>query len=178
MSEFPCPRCGVSRASLTSPCDRCDWALDEASPTATDAVVANKVMLSEASATPLLMLLFAWLFTLLLALLNTLQEGYPLIGGGGWFLTLIAGISQLPGLAFAIWRWKTRSVAALPFLYGAFVVATTGMLAYVSYVAGGKADDIHTAAHLHVIAFPVLHSVFAGLVYLVCSVVSMLLNRS
>jgi hypothetical protein len=114
------------------------------------------------------------LLTEVFATINTIEEDYPL--DEGTFLILIAGVSQLPGLLIALWRWKKNSVAAIPMLFGAYIIALTGAAAYAAYAFDGQADSINSAAHLHVIAFPVLHCIFAVVVYLACGIVSGVLS--
>ncbi len=111
------------------------------------------------------------LLTEAFALINALDEELP-----SWTFTLlviaIAGVSQLPGLLIAYWRWKTRSVAAVPLLVGAYGIAVTGGMAYAAYALNGKADSLNSAAQMHVIAFPVLHCILAVLIYAACGAVS------
>ncbi|MFT5524289.1 MAG: hypothetical protein ACI9G1_004563 [Pirellulaceae bacterium] len=105
-----------------------------------------------------------------------MEEGHALAGGGA-LLILIASISQLPGLLIAYWRWKKNSVAALPMLFGAYAVASTGTVIYGVYAFDGQADSINSAAHMHVIAFPILHCLLATAIYLPCGIISAVLSR-
>ena len=126
---------------------------------------------STASPVPLVILICALLLTEVFATINTIEEGHS-TAEGGFFLILIAGASQLPGLLFALWRWKWKSVAAIPMLCGAFVIAVTGTAVFAIYAFnGGPADSIDSAAHVHVIFFPVIHSIFAMMVYLAFGIV-------
>lgn len=124
----------------------------------------------------LVILAGALLLTLVFATINTIEEEHSLIDGGA-FLILFAGVSQLPGIFIALWRWKRNSVSAFPMLYGAYLIALTGSAVYAVYAFnGGPADSINSASHLHVIFFPVLHCIFAVMVYLACGIVSAALS--
>ncbi len=117
----------------------------------------------------------ALLFTAIFATKNTLEEGHE-IAGGGLLLIAIACVSQLPGLAIGLWRWKTRSGASLCVLAGAYAIAITGLLVFTLYAFDGKADSLNSAAHMHVIMFPILHCVFAFLVYGVTGTIAIILS--
>ena len=47
----------------------------------------------------------------------------------------------------------TRSV----FIVLAYIVCGTAMFAYFYYAINGKADSLHSAAHVHVVIFPFFH---------------------
>ena len=64
--------------------------------------------------------------------------------------------SVLAVAAFAIiCHWRRR--IDVSFCVAAYLVGSTGLLAYVFYALNGKADSLHSAAHVHVIAFPMLY---------------------
>lgn len=124
----------------------------------------------------LVILACALLLTLVFATINTIEEEHPLAEGGA-ILILIACVSQLPGLLVALWRWKRNSVSAIPMLFGAYLIALTGSAVYAVYAFnGGPADSLNSAAHMHVIFFPVLHCIFAAVVYLACGILSAVLS--
>ncbi len=167
MTQFPCPSCGAARASLTADCPACAWRVPPAR-------TVRDLPPPAASPISLIVLLGALLWTLACATLNTVEEGYPLLSFVGSGLILLAGLSQVPGILIAVWHWKTRAGAAVPLLCGAWIIAFTGAAVYAKYASDGRADSLNSAAHLHVIAFPVFHGLFALLVYLLCGLVAVL----
>ncbi len=48
-----------------------------------------------------------------------------------------------------------------PFGVVAYVSTGLGTLAYLYYALNGKADSMHSAAHMHVVMFPLLHGFLA-----------------
>jgi hypothetical protein len=112
-----------------------------------------------------------FLFTEVFAIINAIEEAMPSLVFT-LFFTGIAGISQLPGLLIARWRWKTRSPVAIPMELEAYVIAMTGCGAYAVYAFDGRADSLNSSAHLHAIAFPLAHAVLAVVVYIACAIVS------
>lgn len=151
-----------------SPCEACGWKVE---PARTEKVV--RVTQSHPAA--LFILGGAFLLTLLFAFINTWEEEIPMLSQGGILLVLLAGLSQIPGVLLAFMRYKNNSTAMLPPLVAAFLIAGSGVLAYCGYALNGKADSIDTAAHLHVVAFPIMHCVFAFAVYLLSGIASMLI---
>lgn len=117
-------------------------------------------------------LLAAWLLTELFAAKNSVDEGYALLTWSGMVVIIIAGLSQMPGVLIAVRYRNSQSVAILPLLVGSYVIAVTGWGVYAKYAFDGRADSINSAAHLHVVVFPVLHCVFALVVYVTCGLVS------
>lgn len=109
--------------------------------------------------------------TVLFAIVNSIQEELPSMGFA-IFVTLLAGLSQFPGILVAYVRWRRQSNTTAPFLFAAYAVATTGTLAYGYHAFNGKADSLNTAAHMHVIMFSILHCVLAMILYLVAGIMA------
>ena len=124
----------------------------------------------------LVMLVCALLLTEVFATINTIDEAYGFGRAEIVFTILIAGISQLPGLFIAFWRWKRNSVAAIPFLWGAYIIALTGSAVYAKYAFDGTADLMKASGHMHFIGVPILHCVFAVVIYAACAIVSLVLT--
>ncbi|MFK7821636.1 MAG: hypothetical protein AB8G99_23185 [Planctomycetaceae bacterium] len=114
-----------------------------------------------------------WLFavaltlTLVFAMKNALEEGFPWVSKETAFVVLFAGASQLPGLFVGYLRWKKTSRAIIPMLIVAYFVALTGLLTYMKFAFDGRADSINSAAHMHVFAFPIMHCILAACLYVV-----------
>lgn len=170
MPQNPCPQCSADRAGLESACTACGWVPSGPEPIPNPYANFSAGGETPPKATSLIILGIALLLTELFAAINTMQEGYPL-AKGGLFLITIAGLSQLPGIAIAFWRWKWQSRFAIPLLWGAYAIAFTGTGIYATYAMSIEpADSMNSAAHMHVIAFPVLHCMLALLVYLICGI--------
>lgn len=123
----------------------------------------------------LVILAILFLLTEVFALINAIEEAMP-SEVFTLFFTAIAGITQLPGLFIARSRWKTRTTATIPMEVGAYVIALTGCGVYAVYAFDGKADSLNTSGHLHVIAFPMAHGMLTVLVYIMCGVVSRIID--
>ena len=107
---------------------------------------------------------FAFLATLLFALVNSVGEQLPTLSftlGA----TIAAVISQLPGIIVGFLSSRGISKVTAALLIPAYFIAATGLLAYLVYAFNGKADSLNSAAHMHVIMFPILHCVVAGVAY-------------
>ena len=129
-----------------------------------------------ASPASLVILVCALLLTEVFATINTIDEAYGFRKADTIFIILIAGVSQLPGLFIAFWRWKKNSVAAIPLLFGAYIIALTGSAVYAKYAFDGTADLMKASGHMHFIGVPILHCVFAVVIYVACGIVSMALT--
>lgn len=81
--------------------------------------------------------------------------------------TVAAVASQTPGLVLGWFCRGSSSWYARLMLIPAYCVAITGVLAYTVYAFNGRADSTHSAAHMHVIVFPVMHCILAALGYVV-----------
>lgn len=112
------------------------------------------------------------LLTFLFALKNSLEEGFPFYTKEMAMVVGLAGLSQLPGILIALWRWKKEPRATMPLLLVAYFVAFTGWLAYFNFAFNGQADSINSAAHMHVFAFPILHCVIAVVLYAIAAVIA------
>ena len=110
-----------------------------------------------------LLLPFAFVLTLALGAFNAINEQ------NGMRLTVIGSlgsvVSQIPGLMIAYVFYRRRSTSSRLFLFAAYFVALTGLAAYLNYATNGKADSLNSAAHMHIIMFPILHCFLAFIVY-------------
>jgi hypothetical protein len=101
--------------------------------------------------------------TLLLATKNAIDEQ------NNTRLTLIAisfsVVSQLPGIVFGYLRLARPTFRCRMMLVPAYFMALTGCAAYFGYAVNGKADSLNSAAHLHIVFFPMLHCFFGLLLY-------------
>ena len=103
--------------------------------------------------------------TLIFALVNAIGEEYQSFQA---ILTAtgIAALSQIPGLIVGSLSIRSRSSILKMLLVPAYLIAATGVMAYLFYAVNGKADSLESSAHMHVILFPVLHCVMAFLAYI------------
>lgn len=114
----------------------------------------------------LAVLVFLLLLTEILATVNTMQEGAGWRSSGGVLFILIAGISQLPGVLVGIWRWRSSSRSVLPMLFVAYLIAITGVAMYAIAASQTQpSDSMNNAVHMHVIFLPLLHCLFALVLY-------------
>ena len=114
-------------------------------------------------------LAFIFLFTLILALINSIGEQLPSISFA-LVVTLASVISQLPGIIVGFFSTRRNARTTIVFLFPAYFIAATGMLAYLAYAFNGKADSLNSAAHMHVIMFPMLHCFIAVVSYILAAV--------
>lgn len=126
----------------------------------------------------LLLLTFFFFLTVVLAFINLVQEGagYEL-GPAEIFANLMisgfSGLSQLPGLAIAGWRWKGSPNLFLPLLVAAYLVALTAAGEFFNFVLQTEpSDSVNSAAHMHIFLFPILHLVLSTVVYVLASVLT------
>ena len=102
--------------------------------------------------------------TFILAAINGFEEELPI---RFFALATCASVaSQFPGLILALLQRRRATVSQAILLVGAYLVAITGTLAYAVYATNGKPDSLNSAAHMHVIAFPVFHFAMTTFVYL------------
>lgn len=116
--------------------------------------------------------------TIILAFINLVQEdaGSEVTGAGVFINMMLAGfsgLSQMPGLGVAIWRWKGSSNLLLPLLVAAYVIALTGLVPFVIFHQTEPSDSVNSAAHMHVILFPIVHSVFGAVIYTVALLITL-----
>jgi hypothetical protein len=117
----------------------------------------------------LILLAIAFAFTILFAAKNAVEEQ---LGSTSFVckVVLAAVISQIPGMLIALTRTRTSGFWVRGLLVPAYMIAVTGVCAYAVYAFNGKADSLNSAAHMHVIFFPVMHCVFGVLAYLLTTV--------
>ena len=120
-----------------------------------------------------LLLPLLFVITLALGTFNAIDEE------NGLRLTVIGAlgsiVSQIPGLMIAFVAYRRRSVASAILLFAAYIVALTGLVAYLNYATNGKADSLNSAAQMHVVMFPILHCFLAFIVYCAAGLVRPLL---
>lgn len=112
---------------------------------------------------PLVCLAAALLVTLVFAAINAAEEELP--SRFAIQVTLAAGISQLPGLILAVAALFSSKSGLRWLLFPAYFVAVTGLSMYTIYAFNGKVDAQDSAAHMHVIMFPIMHCFIAGFAY-------------
>lgn len=133
------------------------------SPTSTEGVLAKPR--GARNLLHIVVLGFVFLLTLIFALVNSVGEQLPSLSFT-LGVTVAATISQVPGILVGFLSSRATSRTITAFLFPAYLVAATGMLAYLNYAFNGKADSLDSAAHMHVIMFPILHCTIAVVAYL------------
>jgi uncharacterized protein with PQ loop repeat len=96
------------------------------------------------------------LLTLCLASFNSYEEG---VSGFVFFFVTVIGVvvgSVICLLAYAQAN-KSLGEKSTAYLIAAYASAIFGLLAYLHYATNGKSDSLDSAAHMHIIAFPILH---------------------
>ena len=113
---------------------------------------------------PLILLGLACVLTLLFASINAWEEE---IRGRAFAMVVgLSIVSQLPGLGIAqLFRLSPKSYTGV-LLVGAYLIAATSLAVYTIYAFNGKSDSMNSAAHMHVIFFPIFHLVLSVFVYL------------
>jgi len=109
-----------------------------------------------------------FLVTLVFAAVNAIEESPQL--NFVLLATVGAVASQIPGLILGWYRCRSSFWYARLMLIPAYCVAITGVLVYAIYAFNGRADSLNSAAHMHVIFFPVMHCILAAVGYLVFAV--------
>ena len=96
--------------------------------------------------------------TFIFAWINSTEEELPT--AIFFTQTVIGAIGSGVGatLVFLIVSKMRRSIDYV-FCTIAYGSSFFGMMAYALYAYSGKADSLHSAAHMHVIFFPILHGV-------------------
>jgi len=124
----------------------------------------------------LCVLLLVLLTTVVLGTINVFQEdsnegarpGVSSIIMTNLIIGLLGGLSQVPGLLIAGWRWKSETHSMLPMLVVAYVIGITGVLGFAVFVSQtSPSDSMNSAAHMHIFFFPMLHCIFAAILYAV-----------
>lgn len=95
------------------------------------------------------------IFTLICSAYNSYEEELPslLFYFGTVFGAIASGI--ISSTIFVLISKRTRRTN-YPFCIVAYASTGLGTLAYLYYALNGKADSLHSAAHVHVFAFPML----------------------
>ncbi|WP_440906391.1 hypothetical protein ACMZOO_18630 (plasmid) [Catenovulum sp. SX2] len=57
-----------------------------------------------------------------------------------------------------------------PYCVTAYASALFGFIGFVYYASNGKADSLESAAHMHVIVFPILHTMLAILLFVAATI--------
>jgi len=126
-----------------------------------------------------LLVLFSW--TVLMAFINSVQEGSESPGGlelaSILFCVILAGfsgLSQVPGLVIGMWRWKGSRNSVLPMLLASYIIALTGVAGFTAFALQTEpSDSMNSAAHMHIFMFPLLHFVFSLIIYFVAFLLTM-----
>ena len=110
------------------------------------------------------------------AAFNSFEEQLP---GLGFYTSTVFGAVAAP--LFAVWvvyllRHKPLFTQGV-FVGVAYVVCVTALLSYTNYALNGKADSLHSAAHMHVIMFPIFHGLVTIIVMLIGLLIASLVNR-
>jgi len=103
----------------------------------------------------LVILLVINIATLVFAWVNNIEEELP---DTVFFLETVAGAITPGIIAAAIFLVVSRFRRRIDYIFGfvAYVISLFGMIVYAIYASNGKADSLNTAAHMHVIMFPML----------------------
>jgi len=142
-------------------------------------VVGNPAVSRRPLSFCLLLLLFT--STVVMAIINLIQEASG-SGASQTVSSLVAtcmiagfsGLSQVPGLVIAGWRWKGSSNSLLPMLFAAYIIALTGVGAFTVFVSQTEpSDSMNSAAHMHIFFFPVIHLVLSTVLYFIASLFTM-----
>jgi len=114
--------------------------------------------------------------TLMFATRDLIEENSPFFSGGSVLVLFLAVLSQLPGLAVSKWRFDGHRSAFHPMMLAAYAVAATGTAAWCKYAFDGQSDSMTSAAHMHILFFPFLHCIFAGILYVIALVLTVLIG--
>jgi cytochrome bd-type quinol oxidase subunit 2 len=92
-----------------------------------------------------------------LSMINARDEGFDL-----YWMGLLSLLAVLAPLITARWALKARDHEPQPVLSRvcAFIVLGVGVAAYTYYASNGRANP-DTAAHMHVVTFPILYLILA-----------------
>jgi len=74
-------------------------------------------------------------------------------------VSFLAVLAPIISMAIAVLMRKVVRRPKVPEI-GAYIVGAVGLVAYTYYVANGQTDP-NTAAHMHVVLFPVLYVLFS-----------------
>ena len=95
--------------------------------------------------------------TVCLASFNTYEEG---ISGFVFFIVTVVGAVVGSVICLLAYAQANKSVGykSTAYLIAAYASAILGLLAYLHYATNGKSDSLTSAGHMHIIAFPILHT--------------------
>ncbi|WP_440904823.1 hypothetical protein ACMZOO_00910 [Catenovulum sp. SX2] len=105
------------------------------------------------------------LITAALAAFNAYEEqlgGVSTIGTAVIY-ALIAGTFSVFAY-FIVQRWLPKF--SKPYCITAYTSVFFGCIGFLYYASNGKADSLESAAHMHVIVFPMLHTMLAILLFI------------
>ena len=137
---------------------------------------AREELASARKPVSLCVLLLLLITTVVLGTINVLQEdpnegarpGVSSITMTSLMIGFLSGLSQVPGLFIAGWRWRSKTHSMLPMLVVAYVIAFTGVLGFAGFVSQtSPSDSMNSAAHMHIFFFPMLHCIMAAILYAV-----------
>ena len=139
--------------------------MSETNPYTPPAPVSSAPTHRKLTRTHLILLAIAFAFTILFATKNAVEEQ---LGSASFVCKVVfaAVISQIPGVLIAFARSRSSTFGIRCLLVPAYIIAATGVWVYAIYAFNGKADSMDSAAHMHVVFFPIMHCVFGVLAYL------------
>ncbi len=94
--------------------------------------------------------------TLLFAAYNSYEEKLPSLTF--YFATVVAAVAagSISSIIFIAISRRDKKINPF-FAIVAYLSTLLGTVVYLYYALNGKADSLHSAAHMHVIVFPVSH---------------------
>ena len=112
--------------------------------------------------------------TFALAWRNSTEEELP---GFLFFIETVVGAIASGVIATIVFALVSRYQRKVNYVFGttAYMTSIFGLVVYAIYATNGKADSLHSAAHMHVIAFPMLHGFLTIIALGVASVISVIL---
>ena len=104
--------------------------------------------------------------TFICAAFNSFEEKLP--SAGFYILTVFGAVATPLVTIWVVYLVRHKSTFTRKvFVLVAYFVCTTSLLAYINYAFNGKADSLHSAAHMHVIIFPIFHCFVSIIVMLI-----------
>ena len=109
------------------------------------------------------------------AAFNSYEEQLPT---WSFYISTVIGAIIAPALAVTslLIALKLSNRINIPLLIVAYLSLTFGFLVYFKYAFNGKADNMETAAHMHVIAFPFLHSALTIIAIIIAVIISLVIR--
>jgi len=110
--------------------------------------------------------------TFLMALYNWYDEGHFQL-----FQTNFLAITG-SSLAIIVSTKSSKKCPRLRVLYtiAAYFLVALGLLVYTVYALNGPADSLHSAAHMHIIIFPMIHITLTIFSLAIIEVIGIILN--